>query len=150
MIRLPLLLGLLPALVGCTASSRQLVPLPDQDVEIADREQCRVYIARYGEWHGSPRGILVYDGEQPIGILEQETYLCWERAPGHGLLRVVFKDQKLASGDFAGQLEVDYVKGEVRYVQVVAGTDLSRPLPRLIDPEQGAELIAGRRSPDED
>ncbi len=150
MIRILVLLGLLPALVGCTASSRQLVPLPDQDVEIADREQCRVYIARDGEWHGSPRGILVYDDEQPIGILEQETYLCWERAPGRGQLRVVFKDQKLASGDFATRLEIDHVAGEVRYVQVVAGNDLSRPLPRLIDPEKGAALIATRQSPAED
>lgn len=147
MIRILACLATSIALCGCAASSLQLVPLPDQDNELTNRKQCRVYVARDGEWRGFPRDVLVYDGEKAIGILEQETYLCWERAPGPGVLRVLYKDQKLADGDVEGRLELELEAGQVYYIGVLTDSDLGRPAPHALGKEVGLELLSRRRSP---
>lgn len=148
MLRLLLSLVAASLLLGCTSPSRQLVPLPDQDIDLADRHLCRVYVA-LGGWTEAPRGVIVYDGERPIGIVEQETYLCWEREPGVATLRARYKDQALATDDLAEELEVELPAGEVRYVAVTCSPESVRPSLRSVGEEEGSRLVAGCRAPNE-
>jgi len=108
-----------------------------------------VYVA-LGGWSEAPRGVILHDGERAIGILERETYLCWEREPGPATLRARYKDRALAAEDLVEVLEVELLAGEVRYFAVACSSESARPSLRPVGEEEGSRLVAGCRAPNED
>jgi hypothetical protein len=67
-------------LVGC-ASTRQVVPLPDQSMAIEDPAKGRVYVMRPARVGGAV-SMQVSDDGKLIGKTGPRGFLCWERPPG--------------------------------------------------------------------
>jgi hypothetical protein len=71
------LLCALLVLTGC-ASSRQLVPFPDQNATDVQAGMARIYAI-----HTDGKGPFpVVDGTKLIGEISGGCYVCWEREPG--------------------------------------------------------------------
>src|SRR5579864_6502092 len=65
---------------GC-ASTRQMVPFPDQAKRIEDPSKGRVYVMRPTSF-GYAIPMTILDGGKTIGTTGPSGYLCWERSPG--------------------------------------------------------------------
>ena len=143
------------ALSACSSTgSRQFVPLPSEDVELTRPDLCRIYIARGSQARGSWRPVVVMEDERKIGVLGSGGYLCWERAPGSRVLRLIFEGRAIDSGDVETVASSDGVAGQVLYYQVGLGVEADDPdtfdprdKPRLtvLTPAQGRALIAERQ-----
>ncbi len=126
--------------VGC-ASTRQFVPLPDQQTSIQNADQGRIYVLRPERLLGTAARMQVRDGDRPIGDLGTHSYLCWERAPGK---TTVFLDfHTMDDFTIAMPEELDVQRGQVYYLRagllsmnpVSTDTNLLDRLWRLDDAE---------------
>ncbi len=75
-----LLFVVLLCLSGC-ASATQFVALPDQKVDIENKEMARIYVLRPSSV-GAAIPMAIKDGNDLIGDTGAESFLCWERNPG--------------------------------------------------------------------
>ena len=151
-----LLLALLLAVLSssCTSTgSRQMVPLPSQDVEVTSQDVCRIYIARGRQARGALRPVHVYEDDRDIGVIGATEYLCWERKPGQRILRLIFEGRVIDSGKVETVVSSDGLAGQVTYYRIglgvgegepdpVAGKD--KPYVTLLGAEEGRALIAER------
>ncbi len=139
-------------LLACAADSYQRVPLPSQTVELADPAHCRVYVARSSQVRGAIRELRVYDGDTEIGCLGPGDYLCWERAPGRSLLRVVYEGPEIDRGDLEELQDFSAGAGEVRYFAVTLkrggedvvafGKKTGSPLLQPLTAQEGRKLVS--------
>jgi hypothetical protein len=102
------LLGCICSLLvsGC-ASTRQMVPLPDQAKRIEDPSKGRVYVMRPSSLGAAIR-MTVLDGGTTIGVTGPAGYLCWERPPGDTTIT--------ATAEGVSQAPLSVSAGEVYYV----------------------------------
>jgi hypothetical protein len=135
---------------ACAASSKQLVPMPPQDVELSHPELCRVYVFRSSQVMGSPRTLQVFDGETEIGKLAGDEYLCWERPAGRSLQRVYYDGPRLTAGEREQLLDLQAAPGSVHYFgislrrtseQKAHGGTIGSPRLESLSADEGRELL---------
>jgi hypothetical protein len=137
-----LALLLLPS--GCSATSRQLVPFPPQDVAVTRGDLTRIYLLREG-WIGiDERPVKVFDDATEIGEVTSDTYLCWERSPGRTLGRVLYYSTVVV-GDVEGVADFDCAAGTAYYFKVTVAREGGKPEVHPLDPEEGRKLVAERK-----
>lgn len=104
---------------GCRGTgSYQARPLPPQDVEVSRPDLTRIYVMRDGQLRGRVRAVRVEDSDREIGALDQDEFLCWERAPGRTLLSFVYEGGRIDGGDLEGLYSLDATPGSVYYLTV--------------------------------
>jgi len=140
--RFLLLVTLLCALPACRSASVQYVPLPDLRVEVSRPELARVYLLRPGPGLGAQWAVDAYSGLEPIGRLTAGGYLCFERAPGPRVARLVTAKQ---TSDGLGAkervLEARLEAGRAVFARVSIDRETWRPLVELLDAEEGRALL---------
>lgn len=151
--KLPSLLAALALtlLFSCSVGTRQLLPMPSQAVAVSDPGLCRIYVARTHEARGAIRKVTVFDGDQEVGTIARDDFLCWERQPVRGLLTMVYEGGAL-NADYESLFDLQPEPGGVYYVAVTIDpksdnpqdTSLRKPHARLLDLEEGRQLIADR------
>ena len=99
-------------------SSYQSLPMPPQDVAVSRPDLARIYVMREGQARGRVRAVRVEDGDREIGALDQDEYLCWERAPGRTLLSFFYEGARIDGGDLEGIYSLDAAPGGVYYLTV--------------------------------
>jgi hypothetical protein len=80
------MLGVMALLSAGCATTKQLVPLPDQSKAIDDPTKARIYVLRPTSFAYAV-AIGVRDGDMRIGSTGPNGYLCWEREPGETEIR---------------------------------------------------------------
>ncbi len=104
-----LLLITMGSLTGCAAvSSVQYVPLPDENAA-PDSATVRIYVLQPNN-ETDDRDI--YDGSLPIGRIQADSYLCWERPAGTTVLTCVGQKK-----EDAVQLPLVTQNGETYYIE---------------------------------
>ena len=146
---------LLAALLGaCATASYQKPPLPPQNVEVSRPDVARVYLMREGQLRGKVRGVRVEEGDHEIGALDQNDFLCWERAPGRSLIAVKFESGLMEGGDHEALFKLDAEAGRAYYLVVHVDRHSDKPelSPRAGQPEieavaadEGRALVKARR-----
>jgi hypothetical protein len=127
--------------VGCATSSTQYVPMPDQSVAVENPEMARVYLIRDDQLASSSYHLVVYDGENKIGELGMDEYMCWERPPGAVRLKVVTPAAKERQA--IGTRNV--VAGRVYYVGMQFDAQFSRATMHLLRPDDAKPLLEARK-----
>lgn len=99
---------------GCS-STRQFVPLPNQQQMIENPAQARIYVLRPERLLGAAAGMKVRDGSRRIGDLGTHSFLCWERDPGE---TTVYMDFDTSEGFIIEMPEVlNAERGSVYYLR---------------------------------
>jgi hypothetical protein len=111
-----LLLACLALLTGCAAGSAQIVPMPSQETELADPSRCRVYVFRDEQPLGRSRVMRVHDQRVEIGTVSGGEYLCWERLPGRGIVRLQYEGPKIDRGELEALYDLQAEAGGVVYL----------------------------------
>lgn len=134
--------GLLAGIgVGC-ATTKQVVTIPDQSNTISDPNKARIYVMRHISkrcgWYSS----TIWDGQQKIGSIGTDGYLCWEREPGDTAIRVMMVTSTPAT------LPMTCEKGHVYYVMnSVKMGNVGRSLLVLMSQDEGQKLLAKSKRP---
>jgi len=129
---------------GCSAPSQQRVPFPSQDVTVTRDDLARIYFVRTG-WVGIVSDdIRVYDADTEIGGLTYGTYLCWERAGGRSVGRVVYDPPGPGVEALEGYTDLDCPAGHAYYFGVTIDRQRGDPSIQLLDPEEGRRLVSER------
>lgn len=135
-----LLLGTIIALSSGCASTKQLVPLPDQTKTIEDSSKARIYVLRPTTL-GSAIAMTVWDAETKIGSTGPNGYLCWERTPGETEIRSR-SENTVALPLTCKAGEVYYIGQHVRMGILFARTKLS-----VLPNEEGKEKTSKCKPP---
>ena len=125
--------------VGC-ASTRQVVPFPDQSVQVEDPSMARIYVLRPSTYGGAI-SMRVLDDDELIGRTGPRGFLCWEREPGE--IEVVGR----AENTFT--LPISLEAGEVYYIEqrVRMGLLSARNQLDQLSEERGKLLLERCREP---
>jgi len=128
------------ALASC-ASTNQLVPFPDQSVEVENPELGRIYVMRPSSLGGAI-SMAVEDDQRLIGHTGPDSYLCWEREPGTATIT--------GRAENVATLSIDVTAGSVTYVHqgMRMGMWKARNVLKLLDEEKGKKELAGCDPPD--
>jgi len=135
-----LLLGASIALLSGCASTRQLVPLPDQTKSVEDVSKARIYVVRPTSFGGAV-SMAVLDGETKIGDTGPNGYLCWERTPG---------DTEIQSkSENTAKLPLKCEAGAVYYIKqhVIMGVMIARTKLSLLTDAEGKERVLKCKPP---
>src|SRR5262245_21876750 len=129
-------LVLLGALLGaCATASYQTRPMPPQNVEVSRPEVARVYLMREGQMRGKVRSVRVEDGDTDIGALDQNEFLCWERAPGRTLITVNYEGGPFEGGQALESLDAEAGHAYYLVVHLDRHSDKPELSPRGGQPE---------------
>lgn len=125
---------LMVVLSGCV-TTRQVAPLPDLTVDIADAAMARVYVLRPATV-GSAVPFDIYANDTHIGVLGPDSFLCWESAPG--------TIELLAKSENSNTLSLTTEAGNIYYVHahVRMGVVMARVKLELLDEAKGKEVLA--------
>lgn len=125
---------LMAALSGCV-TTRQVAPLPDLTVDIADAAMARIYVLRPATV-GSAIPFDIYANDTQIGVLGPDSFLCWESAPG--------TIELLAKSENSNKLSLTTEASNVYYVHahVRMGVVMARVKLELLDEDKGKEILA--------
>ena len=135
------LLGLLFA--ACAGSGHQRVPMPPLDGSVPI-DRCRVYLAREDTTAGSIRNVRVFDGETEIGVIHEHEFLCWERAPGRGVGRVVFEGLGPQLSNVESVFDLPREPGETGYYSIRIVYGEHKPEITRLSNEEGPALMEAR------
>ena len=136
MLKTLVLVGILAGMgMGC-ATTKQVVPLPDQSKLIADATKARIYVMRLS-YIGADCSATIWDGPQKMGSMAAKGYLCWERDPGDTVIRVFQPVTKQAT------LPIKCEKGQTYYIRhaVNIGTPSQCTLDLMPQSEGAAQLL---------
>lgn len=143
--RLPLLLLLCASLFGaCATNSSQRVPAPDPGSPVA-AEKARVYVARKGKLIGSMRAVRVFDGENEVGVLAQNGYLCWDRQATRGFGKAVFEGYVLDGGPVERVFDLPREGRTTTWFLVDLERGDRRPVIETLSRADGEAMLAARR-----
>lgn len=140
---LPFLLGMLifvsAVSTGCT-STRQFVPLPDQDVALENPNAVRIYVLRPTVFGGAVK-MKVFDNGKSIGETLGGGYLSWEREPGDAMIE--------SRAENTSHVLLNTEVGETYYVQqhVSMGLVMARNHLEELDHEEGKKLLKKCKPP---
>ena len=99
---------------GCANNSAfQIVPFPNQTARLDDSAKCRIYIVR-DTIVGAAYTTEILDGDNIVGSVEANTYLCWERQPGQ---TVISGRGAMTPTILAKQIKLDAEPGKVYYIR---------------------------------
>jgi hypothetical protein len=124
---------LLSLATGC-ASTKQFVPLPDQN-KLVGADKARIYVVRPTTM-GCGVPMKVSDGGQLIGQTGPKSYLCWERNPG--AVEITSKAENKA------KLPLNAEPGKAYYIQqhVRMGILYARNKLTLLNEAEGKEMVS--------
>jgi hypothetical protein len=131
---------------SCT-SPRQYVSFPDQDVRVSSPEAARVYVMRKGQSRGAFRVLRIYDNMTEIGTFDQGQYLCWERKPGRGLIRIVYEGASLDGGDRESEFDLIAEAGQVYFIGVAIDQNGNKPKVGAIEEERARTFLEKLKRP---
>lgn len=119
-------------LSGC-ANSRQYVPRPDLSNPV-NPELGRIYLIRPTAF-GSAVPMKVREGVRAIGVTGPNSFLAWDREPGHVSLVSEAEDDSV--------LDFEAEKGKTYYVQqhIQMGVMMARNELELLSEEEGVSLL---------
>ena len=80
----PIILALV-FIAGCSTSSVQIVPMPDQSEKLSDPEMVRIYLFRGGSVFSENKKLFVADGDTVIGALGRDKPLGRPISRSHSL-----------------------------------------------------------------
>ena len=104
-----LVVGLVGMGTGC-ATTKQLVPLPDQSRKTLDANKARIYVMRRTGMQSAAIPATVWDGSKKVGSTGPSGYLCWDRVPGNVLIQVDW------SGTVSTTMRLNCKQGQTYYV----------------------------------
>ena len=137
-------LTLLALLLGaCAGSGHQSVPMPLLGSSVPS-DRCRVYVAREDTQAGSIRNVRVFDGDREIGVINEDEFLCWERAPGRGVGRVVFEGLSVDTAAVENVFDLPREPGASGYYAIRILHSGRKPEVARISDEAGKALIEAR------
>ena len=140
MLRVIMIGVLLMSAVGC-ASTRQLVPFPDQSKKIEDPSKGRIYVFRPSIFaYAIP--MQIDDNNKAIGLTGPRGYLCWERKPG--------KTRIVGHAENTSELPLEIHKGKVYYIyqHMRLGWLWARNKLELVDEVVGREYLQDCNPPE--
>jgi len=143
-LRRALLCGLSLLLTACAAPTWQVVPVPDPGSAVPPTA-CRVVLVREGKLVGRVREVRVYDNGEDIGALGEKGYLCWDRAPGRGVGRVVFAGYDLDGGPVENVFDLPREGGTIGWFAIRLRREDRKPMVEAVTPQEGQALIAERK-----
>ena len=128
--------------VGC-ASTRQVVPLPDQGKNAQDSALARIYLIR-PTMAGGAHSMKITDNGKLVGHTGPDGFLCWERRPGAvsivGEANNIYRiDLTVAAGS------VTYIRQSMHEASGMFTVDNSLT---LLGKTEGEELLAACDPPD--
>ena len=138
LLRSLLLVGVLVGMgTGC-ATTKQVVPLPDQSRVTADPNKSRIYVLRHTGKIGGAQPATVWDGPEKIGSTGPNGYLCWERDPGDATIRVLWP-----AAPIPGTFPIKCEKGQTYFIKhgLKMGFWVSRSVLELMPQNEGQELL---------
>ena len=109
-----------------------------------------MYLGRESTVAGSIRNIRVFDGDDEIGVISQDEFLCWDRKPQRGVGRVVFEgiDPKLRAVENVFDLPRE--PGTTGYFAIRVDHSGHKPEVVQLSPVEGLALIEARSPARED
>lgn len=124
---------LISLVTGC-ASTKQFVPLPDQN-KLVGADKARIYVVRPTSM-GCGVSMKVSDGGQLVGQTGPKSYLCWDRTPG--TVAITSKAENKAD------LSLDTEAGKTYYIQqhVRMGFLYARTKLSLLSESKGQGFVA--------
>ena len=130
---------ILVGLIGC-ASTKQYVPLPDQNVQIEDTTKARIYVVRPTSF-GAAISMDIFDSGKHIGVTGPYGYLCWERDTGKALVS--------GSSENTSTLPIAAEKGKTYYIDqgIRMGFVVARNKLTLLDEKEGKEELKKCKKP---
>jgi hypothetical protein len=135
-------LGLLLC-VACSSTPPARVPLPPQDVEISSPHVSRIYVLDAPELTEGLHEVRVEADEQPVGVLENGSYLCWEREPGSCLIAVKFEEMEPPeSSEVTDWVDADLEAGQVYFYGLTLDQVWHRPKVRMLDRSEARAMLA--------
>ncbi len=128
------------SLIGC-ASTKQYVPVPNQNVRVEDENKARIYVIRPASSFGAAIPMAIIDNGLLIGDTGAASYLSWERDPGD--VSISGKSENTSKVEFTAK------KGDVYYIEqfINMGFAIARNRLELIDEEKGKKLQAACKPP---
>ena len=140
----PRFLALLVLLLGaCAGSGHQNVPMPALDSRVA-ADRCRVYVAREDSRAGSIRNVRVFDGDDEVGLIHEDEFLCWERRPQRGVGKVVFEGVSLDTLEVENVFDLPRDAGMTGYYAIRIQHSGRKPEVTPLSMEAGKALIEAR------
>jgi len=137
------LLALAPA---CAASSKQLVPMPRQDLELSRPDYTRIYFVREDDGFTiQHKEVRVFESDKEIGTLNINTFLCWERKGGRTLGRAFYHAVDPSLGNLDGIGDLDCPAGSAYYFNITVRRSDGKPQFEKLSPEKGRELVGKRK-----
>lgn len=136
----------LALIAGCSTSSFQIVPMPDTSTALTNPEMCRVYLIRGGDLFSENKKLFVADGDNIIGALGRDDYLCWDRPATITQLRYYLDSGARPTGETQGNhrlvpepgktyyLEVSFPRGEDRMKTVALMDEYAQHLLEQMEP----------------
>jgi hypothetical protein len=119
--------------------------MPPQSLAVSRPDVCRIYVLRDSDVRGSLRSVHVFDADTEIGTIDEDEYLCWERAPGKTLVRLYYEGVGIGVGTQEGLLDFRGEAGQ-RYVYSIGLSYPDRkPEPVLLTGKEASETIASRK-----
>ena len=125
---------------GC-ASTKQVIPLPEQRTSVSDSGKARIYVFRRTGFAGAAMPSTVLDRGTKIGSMGGKGYLCWDRDPENTLISIIWP------GSNPLELHLKCEAGHTYYLKhgvigFVAGSTLT-----VMTEAEGARLLARSKPP---
>ena len=134
-----MLIALLVGPIGC-ASTRQYVPIPDQNISIENPDNVRIYVMRPTSFGGGI-ATTIKDGSEEIGATGPGGYLCWERKPGKTVITGIAENHSNVD------LEADKGKAYYIFQHIRIGFFIVRNKMELLSDEEGKTILKKCKAP---
>ena len=143
-VRVPVILALV-LLAGCPTSSYQVVPMPDTGVPLENPEMVRIYVLRSGDIFSENRELFVADGDNIIGVLGRDKYLCWDRPATITQLKYYLNSGARPTGEVEGNHRLVPEPGRTYYLELSFPVGDDRIETSIMMPEYGQYLVEGMK-----
>ncbi len=132
----------LALIAGCSTSSVQIVPMPDQGVKLSNPEMVRIYLMRGGAVFSENKKLFVADGDTIIGALGRDSYLCWDRPAKITQFKYYLDSGTRPTGDTQGNHRLVPEPGRTYYIEVSFPRGANRMKTDYLMEQYGAHLIS--------
>jgi len=137
----PLLLVAVALISACAGAGYQSVPRPLGSVP---DDLCRVYVAREDTVARSLRNVRVFDGDQEIGLIEEDEFLCWDRKPARGVGRLLFEGLGSKQSQVENAFDLPREPGSTSYFAIRISQGEHEPEIARVSEEAGRALMDAR------
>ncbi|MBI9020161.1 MAG: DUF2846 domain-containing protein [Verrucomicrobia bacterium] len=129
-----LITALLLALATGCASTKQFVPMPNQNKQV-DADKVRIYVVR-PTTIGAAVSMKVVDSGQFIGQTGPKSYLCWDRDPGMTVIS--------SKAENKAKVSLEAEAGKVYYIQqhVRMGLLYARNKLTFLNDAEGRKIVS--------